>query len=132
MAGAPCCRERDNVEDLCIRAVAKRLQPRNLFALFFSNGDIHRLTVETYRIRFEFESVRRGTRHWLRNRFIDGPRGGRNHGLAAEERPFVRRLVERFALDALAVGFVDGIVQALTLWVIASIVLLLSFRQVTQ
>lgn len=33
---------------------------------------------------------------------------------------------------ALAVGFVDGIVQALTLWFIASIVLLLSFRQVTQ
>lgn len=33
---------------------------------------------------------------------------------------------------ALAVGLVDGIVQALTMWFIVSIVLLLSFRQVTQ
>ncbi|MEI6859874.1 MAG: NfeD family protein [Shewanella sp.] len=33
---------------------------------------------------------------------------------------------------ALTVGFVDGIVQALTLWFIASIVLLLGFRGVTQ
>ncbi|QFU21065.1 NfeD family protein [Shewanella eurypsychrophilus] len=33
---------------------------------------------------------------------------------------------------ALAVGLVDGIVQALTMWFIVSIVLLLSFRRVTQ
>jgi len=34
--------------------------------------------------------------------------------------------------SALAVGLVEGIVQALTLWFITSIVLLLSFRRVTQ
>ena len=34
--------------------------------------------------------------------------------------------------SALAVGLVEGIVQALTLWFIASMVLLLAFRQLTQ
>ena len=34
--------------------------------------------------------------------------------------------------SALGIGLVDGIVQSLTLWFIASIVLLLGFRQVTQ
>ncbi|MDX1280106.1 NfeD family protein [Shewanella colwelliana] len=34
--------------------------------------------------------------------------------------------------SALAVGLVEGVVQALTLWFIASMVLLLVFRQLTQ
>ncbi|GIU17311.1 NfeD family protein [Shewanella colwelliana] len=34
--------------------------------------------------------------------------------------------------SALAVGLVEGVVQALTLWFIASMVLLLAFRQLTQ
>jgi membrane protein implicated in regulation of membrane protease activity len=34
--------------------------------------------------------------------------------------------------SALGIGLVEGIVQSLTLWFIASIVLLLGFRQVTQ